>query len=75
MVGDPGFRDHCRHRNHGLDDRENSVVQPNMIRDLKKLIRRAFPGFPPHHITRLGEVVAIADPPAEEQGTDRFRLF
>jgi hypothetical protein len=44
-----------------------------MIRTIKRLLRQAFPGFPEHYVARLGEVVAIADPPAAEQGTDRFR--
>ena len=44
-----------------------------MIRNLKKLILRAFPELGGRHVTRLGVVLAIADPPAEEKGTDRFR--
>jgi hypothetical protein len=44
-----------------------------MIETIRRLVRSAFPGFPEHHVPRLGEVVAIADPIPEEQGTDRFR--
>jgi hypothetical protein len=44
-----------------------------VIRTFRRLLRQAFPGFPEHYTPRLGEVVAIADAPAEEQGTDRFR--
>jgi hypothetical protein len=44
-----------------------------MVRTFKRLLRQAFPGFPEHYAPRLGEVVAIADPPAAEQGTDSFR--
>lgn len=44
-----------------------------MIRTFQRLLRQAFPGFPDHYAPRLGEVVAIADPPAAEESTDRFR--
>jgi hypothetical protein len=44
-----------------------------MIREIVKLVKQAFPGFPDHYAPRLGEVVAIADPLAAERGTDRFR--
>ncbi len=52
-----------------------------MLNNLKKLVRRAFPGFPDFHVPRVGEVAAITDAsveavtdPAEgEKATDRFR--
>jgi hypothetical protein len=44
-----------------------------MIRNLKRLVLRAFPELGGYHVTRLGVVVAIPNPTDEEQGTDRFR--
>ena len=44
-----------------------------MIRNLKKLILRAFPELGGRHVSRLGVVVAIADPPGAEKASDRFR--
>jgi dihydroxyacetone kinase DhaKLM complex PTS-EIIA-like component DhaM len=41
--------------------------------NLKRLVLRAFPELGGRHLTRLGIVVAIPDPPDDEQGTDRFR--
>jgi len=45
----------------------------SILRTMETLVRRSFPGFPEHHVSRRGVVVAIPDPPAEEKGTDRFR--
>ncbi len=44
-----------------------------MIKNLRKLVLRAFPEFGGMHLTRVGEIVAIADPLTEEEATDRFR--
>jgi hypothetical protein len=45
----------------------------SVLKSLRRLVRLAYPGFPEQHVTCLGVVVAIADAPAEESGTDRFR--
>jgi len=45
----------------------------SLLRSMERFVRRAFPGFPEHHVSRLGSVVAIPDAPAGEKGTDRFR--
>ncbi len=44
-----------------------------MLGNLEKLILRIFPELGGGHVTRLGVVLAIADLPVEEKGTDRFR--
>ncbi len=53
-----------------------------MLPDLRKLVRRAFPGFLERYQTRLGVVVSIPDAPGNDAGegqagaaqaTDRFR--
>ena len=44
-----------------------------MIAQLRRLILRAFPELGGRHVTRIGVVVAIADPPDAEKATDRFR--
>jgi hypothetical protein len=44
-----------------------------MLQEIKRLVLRAFPELGGRHLTRLGVVVAIADPAEAETGTDRFR--
>ena len=44
-----------------------------LLSNIIRLIRRGFPGFPEAYQTRLGVVMAIPDPTAEEKATDRFR--
>ena len=53
-----------------------------MISELRKLVKRAFHGFPDRYVTRVGEIVALHDYPGStavgtgedaEQATDRYR--
>ncbi len=44
-----------------------------VIANLKKLLLRVFPEPGGQHVTRIGQLVAIADPPQDEKTIHRFR--